>query len=320
MNALTLEVILRVVFGVTDEKRLAEMRPRVTRTVDISPAVLLLAFGSPWLKRIGPWKAAIDNAAELDKLIYAEIAERRHELASAGDADSDARSDLMSILLQARDEDGKPMTDKELRDQLVTMLIAGHETTATSIAWAIERLVRTPAVLGRLIASLEAGETEYLDAVIKETLRIRPVVAQIARVTTEELVIDGWRIPPRTLVFVPMAVLHHDPQLFEDPQEFRPERFLAGDGPARYAWLPFGGGTRRCPGASLAHMEMRIVLTTMLRHVRLTADRPADERPAVLGATVLPERGARIIVTERRVPGPDPAAPEISVAGGTSVR
>ena len=169
------------------------------------------------------------------------------------------------------------MTDRELRDQLVTMLLAGHETTATAIAWAVERLTRNPDVMRTLVARLDEGDTTYLDAVIKETLRSRPVVAQLGRVTTEEVVIDGWTIPPRTMLIVPMAVIHQDPELYPEPNAFRPERFTGDTGPGRYSWLPFGGGTRRCPGASLALLEMRVILSTILRNVELEPERPEPE-------------------------------------------
>ena len=188
------------------------------------------------------------------------------------------------------------MTDRELRDQLVTLLLAGHETTATAIAWAVERLTRHPVVMDRLVAHLDDGDTNYLDAVIKETLRSRPVVAQLGRVTTEEVVIDGWTVPPRTMLIVPMAVIHQDPDLYPDPDAFRPERFLDGSDPGRYTWLPFGGGVRRCPGASLALLEMRQILATILRGVELAPDRPEDEQRKVHGITVWPARDCRVRV------------------------
>ena len=188
----------------------------------------------------------------------------------------------------------------------VTMLVAGHETTATAIAWALERLLRTPRVMDKLLASLDADDTTYLDAVIKETMRIRPVVAQIGRVLTEETVIDGWTVPARTMVVLPMTVIHTDPEIYRDPKEFRPERFLDGNDPGGYAWLPFGGGLRRCPGASLALLEMRAVLTTILRNVRLAPDRPEPERPRVRGITIVPSRGGRVVVT-KRLTSPRPA-------------
>ncbi len=196
------------------------------------------------------------------------------------------------------------MTDEELRDQMVTMLVAGHETTATSIAWALERLLRVPDVLRLLLERLDEGDTTYLDAVIKETMRIRPVVAQIGRVLTEELVIDGWTVPAGTLAIVPMTVIHRDPQIYPEPGEFRPERFLDGNDPGNYSWLPFGGGVRRCPGASLALMEMRVILTAILRNVRIRADRPQPEKPMVRGITIVPNRGGRVVVTERLDPQP----------------
>jgi cytochrome P450 len=299
---ISMAVIMKIVFGVRDPARAEEMGRLAGSFGDVSVAVGLTAFTDRAKIDLGPrspygrFRRRLDR---FDALIHAEIAERRREHAQAA-PDAEPSGDLMSMLLEARDDDGRPMTDDELRDQLVTMLSAGHETTATSIAWAFERLTRNPAVLAKLVASVDAGETEYLDAVIKETLRIRPVVAQIGRVTTEETMIDGWAVPARTMVIVPMSVIHQDSAIYPDPEVFRPERFLDGNDPGGYSWLPFGGGVRRCPGASLALLEMRVVLATVLRHLELAPDRIRDERPRVRGITIAPARGGRIVVTRRR--------------------
>jgi cytochrome P450 len=169
--------------------------------------------------------------------------------------------------------------------------------------------------LDRLLESLAEGRTDYIDAVIKESLRIRPVVAQVGRLLTEEAVIDGWTVPPRAMVIIPMTVIHADPAVFPEPGEFRPERFLDGNDPGGYEWLPFGGGVRRCLGASLALLEMRCVLSAILHSVRLAPDRAEPERSRARGITLVPSRGGRIVVTERlagateRLAAANPACP-----------
>ena len=213
------------------------------------------------------------------------------------------------MLLAQRDEAGRPMTDRELRDQLVTMLVAGHETTSTSTAWAIERLVRNPTVLATLRSELGRGDITYLDAVIKETMRSRPVVAQIGRWLTEPTEIDGWTIPADTMVIIPISVIHEDPEVYPEPDAFRPERFLDGNDPGGYSWLPFGGGVRRCPGASLALLEMRVIIRTIVQHLDLAPDRPEPERQTVRGITIVPSRGGRVVVRTRLRPSAATLAP-----------
>jgi cytochrome P450 family 135 len=185
------------------------------------------------------------------------------------------------------------MTDTELRDELMTLLTAGHETTATGLAWAFERLLRTPRVLERLTASLD--DDDYLDAVVKETLRVRPVIVDVARKLTREIEIAGWRLPAGTLVLPAIAVLHARPDLYDSPAEFRPERFVDGAAES-YAWIPFGGGVRRCIGASFAQTEMRTVLREVLRRVRLRAPSQRPERGVIRHVTVVPGRGALAVV------------------------
>jgi cytochrome P450 len=188
------------------------------------------------------------------------------------------------------------MTDTELRDELMTLLTAGHETTATGLAWAFERLLRTPSALDRLTGSLD--DEHYVDAVVKETLRVRPVVMDVARKLTRDTEIGGWRLPAGTLVLPAIAVLHMRPDLYESPEEFRPERWLDG-GVESYAWIPFGGGVRRCIGASFAQVEMRTVLREVLRRVRLRTPTRRPERGVIRHVTVIPGRGARAIVSQR---------------------
>ena len=287
MQAITLDVILRAVFGVRDDERMDLFRERIPPLGETTSVLNWLPFMERDFGGITPAARFRRALAAVDELIYAEIADRR------ADPEGDQRDDVLSLLLRARHEDGSPMTDTELRDELMTLLTAGHETTATGLAWAFERLLRTPRVLERLTRSLD--DDEYLDAVVKETLRVRPVIVDVARKLTRETEIAGWRLPAGTLVLPAIAVLHARPDLYESPAEFMPERFLDG-GPESYAWIPFGGGVRRCIGASFAQAEMRTVLREVLRRVRLRAPTQRPERGVVRHVTVVPGRGARAVV------------------------
>jgi cytochrome P450 len=211
---------------------------------------------------------------------------------------------VLSLLLRARHEDGSPMSDQELRDELVTVVGAGHETTATALAWAFERLLRNPAALARLRRSIEAGEDDYLDATIKETLRARPVIVDVARKLTAPAQIGRFRLPAGTFVLPAIAALHYRPDLYPAPDRFRPERFLEGDG-ERYAWIPFGGGVRRCIGASFAEYEMRIVLKTILERAELSAPDPRPERVRPRNITLAPGAGTRVVLERRLSPAHD---------------
>jgi cytochrome P450 len=290
MQAITLEVILRAVFGVREGERMDLFRERIPPLGETTSILNWLPFMDRDLGGITPAARFRRALAAVDELIYAEIADRR----AAGNAEE--RDDVLSLLLRARHEDGSPMTDTELRDELMTLLTAGHETTATGLAWAFERLLRTPRVLERLTASLD--DDAYLDAVVKETLRVRPVVVDVARKLTRETEVAGWRLPAGTLVLPAIAVLHARPDLYESPREFRPERFLNGSSES-YAWIPFGGGVRRCIGASFAQVEMKAVLREVLRRVRLRAPSQRPERGVIRHVTVVPGRGARAVVEER---------------------
>ncbi len=299
---ISMAIILKVVFGIRDPARSEELRGLLPTLFDVP-----VGAAPGYMHRLGridlgprsPWGAFRRRRDRIDALVLAEVAERRTEIAR-GDMSDEAGADLLSMLLAERDDHGCPMSDRELRDQLVTMLAAGHETTSTSAAWAIERLVRHPQIVQDLRAEFERGETSLLDAVIKETLRSRPVVPQVARYLTQDTEIDGVLVPADTMVMLPMSVIHLDPQVYPEPEAFRPERFLDGNDPGGYSWLPFGGGVRRCPGASLALLEMRVMIRTILQHVDLDPDRPEPERPVVRGISTVPSRGACVIVRRRR--------------------
>jgi cytochrome P450 family 135 len=305
MQAITLEVILRAVFGVREGERMDRFRELIPPLGETTSVLNWIPFFERDLGGITPAARFRRALAAVDELIYAEIADRR----AAADADGEHRDDVLSLLLRARHEDGSPMTDAELRDELMTLLTAGHETTATGLSWAFERLLRNPDVLDRLTSSLD--DDEYVDAVVKETLRIRPVVVDVARKLTRDTEVAGWRLPAGTLVLPAIAVLHKRPDLYEAPDEFRPERFLKGDrelagtagsqrrGAESYAWIPFGGGVRRCIGASFAQVEMRTVLREVLRRVRLRARSQKPERGVIRHVTVVPGRGCRAVVDER---------------------
>jgi cytochrome P450 family 135 len=291
MQAITLDVILRAVFGVRDDERMNLFRRRIPPLGEATSVLNWLPFMDRDLGGMTPAARFRKALAAVDELIYAEIADRR---AAAGDAEADG-DDVLSLLLRARHDDGSPMTDAELRDELMTLLTAGHETTATGLAWAFERLLRTPTVLDQLIASLD--DDDYVDAVVKETLRVRPVIVDVARKLTRDTEVAGWRLPAGTLVLPAIAVLHMRPDLYDRPAEFRPERWLEGS-PESYAWIPFGGGVRRCIGASFAQIEMRTVLREVLRRVRLRAPSRRPERGVIRHVTVVPGRGARALVTQ----------------------
>jgi cytochrome P450 len=290
MQAITLEVILRAVFGVRDDERMDLFRERIPPLGETTSILNWIPFMDRDIGGITPAARFRRALAAVDELIYAEIADRRAA------PDGDDRDDVLSLLLRARHEDGSAMTDAELRDELMTLLTAGHETTATGLAWAFERLLRTPRVLERLTRSLD--DDEYVEAVVKETLRVRPVIVDVARKLTRDTEVAGWKLPAGTLVLPAIAVLHQRPDLYESPAKFRPERFLEG-ATESYAWIPFGGGVRRCIGASFAQVEMRTVLREVLRHVRLRAPTQRPERGVIRHVTVVPGRGARAIVDER---------------------
>jgi cytochrome P450 len=293
-QAITLEIIMRTVFGIEDAERLARLGERLAAMLDIgmqSRALAAIAI-PPVRKTVGRplYKRFLRLRAAADAEIYDEIARRRQA------TDIEDRDDVLSILLQAHDEDGRPMTDQELRDELMTLLVAGHETTATSLAWAFDLLLRHPAELERLSAEVEAGEsTDYLDAVIKETLRIRPVVPGVIRVLTAPIELNGFELPAGTRVAPNIYLTHRRPDVYPEPERFRPERFLDG-GPDTYSWIPFGGGIRRCLGASFALYEMKIVIPAILRRVQLRAVEPGPERIRRRAVTFVPEHDARVVV------------------------
>jgi cytochrome P450 len=285
MNALTLEVILTVVFGVTDESRLAALRPRVKATVEVGPSVLL-GWGFPVLRRFGPWKRTVENAYALDALIYREIRERR--LAP----DLAERTDVLSRLITVR-EGEDALDDTELRDQLVTLLLAGHETTATALAWALYELGRDRDQLRRARDAAVAGDDDWLEAVLKESMRVHPVIPMVVRTLQAPATVGGYDLPAGATVGPSIILGHRRPENHADPERFDPSRFV-GRHPAPNTWIPFGGGVRRCIGAGFSLMEGVVVLRAVLTAYDVEAI--GADRPRVRNITSVPHRGARIRV------------------------
>jgi hypothetical protein len=305
LQRVTLEIILRVVFGLEEGPTLNRLRDLLTEVLLFTESPLSVL---PPLQRLLGWVPRLRrfNAQlrETDALIFALIEERRAELER--DGDGPAREDILSMLLAARHQDGSAMSQQELRDELMTALVAGHETSASQLAWALERLAREPAVRARLTKEIDAGESDgYLSATITEILRLRPVLPNAEpRLTKREVEIGGYRYPPGVVLMASAFLIHHDPEIYPEPFAFRPDRFL-GTSPGTYTWIPFGGGRRRCLGASFAVQEMKVVLRAALRRFEIEAasDRPETTRRRSI--TFSPA-GQTTVRLRRRVPVPVP--------------
>jgi cytochrome P450 len=291
MQSLTLRVILQAVFGFRPGSEQDELAARLRAMIEpiARPRGLLLMAT---LGRLGNNRAAVTrfeaNRRAVDELLYAEIARRR--------ADPDAlaeRDDVFSALLLAQDETGERLTDREVRDELVTLLLAGHETTATGLSWTFDLLLHNPVILRRTIE----GDDAYVDAVVKESLRLRPVIPGVGRVVRgEPFVLNGYVIPPGVEINPSIRVIHRRADLYPEPDAFRPERFLGEDPPDTYTWVPFGGGTRRCLGASFAQMEMRLVIKRVLERCTLRAASPELDGVQFRGITLAPKEGVRVVL------------------------
>ena len=287
MQDVTLEVIVRTVFGLEGGERQRELRRRLRAALDllVAPGPYLL-----FLILLGPHRAAQMPALHrvlkpVDDLLLEEIARRREDPLLS------ERDDVLSLLLQARHDDGEPMSDRELRDELMTLLVAGHETTATAVSWAVERLLRHPDKLERA----RSGDEEYMDAIVKETLRLRPVIPIVARKLMEPMEIGGWELPAGVTAAPCIHLIHRREDVYPEPRAFRPERFL--EEPAgTYTWIPFGGGVRRCLGAAFALQEMKIVLQAIVAQAPLRPVRPDSERVSRRSIALVPERGAEVMV------------------------
>ena len=291
MQAVTLEVIIRTVFGIEDADRVEHVRQVLTRALGTPPVILVKAFQKdlgPW----SPWGRYKRSKAAVDEFIFEEVANRR--------ATAEGRDDVMSLLLQAHDEEGEKMGSSELRDELMTLLTSGHETTATALAWTFERVLRHPEVLERLREeAVEGGDDRYLDAVIQETLRLRPILPIVVRTLKAPKRIGPWDLPAETSVSPCIYLMHLRPDLYPDPYAFRPERFLENP-PETYTWIPFGGGVRRCLGIAFAQAEMRVVIRTMLKRLDLRAADPEPEPIRRRNITFCPRDGGRVVIEGRR--------------------
>jgi cytochrome P450 len=290
MQAMTLEIILRTVFGVREGEAMTELRSALREFLDLTtnPRVLLplLLIGPDRVRGFGPFRRRVDR---VDELIYREIAARRR----AGDVEE--RDDVLSLLVEARHEDGSPMSDVEMRDELLTLLVAGHETTATSLSWAVERLARNPEKLERLRAEVGEGRDEYLTATIQETLRLRPVISIVLRKLTEPVEIGGYELPAGVSVAPCVYLAHRNPEVYPEPDRFRPERFLENP-PGTYTWIPFGGGVRRCLGAAFAQFEMAVVLKELVGRHQIRPANPKSERVFRRAITETPRHDARVVL------------------------
>jgi cytochrome P450 len=297
MQDLTLKIILRAVFGLDPGARFDALRERLQEMLEFGDRPISLMPPKPEslvarvAERVGPFSHFVRIQEEVDEILFALIEERRAEGAD--------RADVLAMLLEATHEDGSPMSEQEIRDELLTLLVAGHETTATTLAWAFERLVREPAVLARLVAEIDAGEEAYVTATIQETLRDRPVLPNAApRYVAKEVRIGDWTYQPGACLVAQSYLIHHDPIIYPDPHAFRPERFL-DQPPGTYTWIPFGGGRRRCLGASFAMLEMKVVLKALLGTCDVHDSGGGVEVAQRRNITVRPVHGARVVVGER---------------------
>jgi cytochrome P450 len=290
MQAVTLEIILRAVFGVAQGARLDALRQQLRHLLDMTTdprrLVFLLALGPERIRRFPPFRREVER---VDRLVYDLIADRR----AAGDLED--RVDILSLLMQASHEDGSPMSDRELRDELVTLLVAGHETTATALAWAVERLVRHPEKLDRLAAEVAAGEDTYLKAVVLETLRLRPVISIVNRTLKEPFEVGGYTLPAGVKVAPSIYLVHRRADVYPEPERFLPERFLE-EPPGTYTWIPFGGGVRRCLGGAFAQFEMEVVLRELVSRTSVRPARAESERVFRRAITETPRHDAEVLV------------------------
>lgn len=307
MNAITLEVILQVVFGVTDEERLSVLRPKVTRIVDID-AGILLSWIFPRLRKVPPWRGFFTNLREVDDLLYAEIRERRAEHERG---DLEGRDDVLSRLLRAGDDpeaapggDAGPraadgtdgLSDEELRDQLVTLLLAGHETTASALSWTLHELGQDPVLLARATRAADEGDETFLEACLKEAMRLHPIIDFVARSLQSDQVVAGRRLPRGTTVTPSIMLSHSRESSFADAHAFRPDRFLDGEVTAG-TWIPFGGGVRRCIGAAFSLMEGTVVLREVLQRFEVHTEKPTG--PRLRNITNVPDDKAPVVLRAR---------------------
>ncbi len=309
MQEISLQVILQVVFGLYEGERYQQLKHLLAEMLELfrsplSSGFLFFRFLQKDLGAWSPWGKFVRQRQQIDQLLYTEIADRRQH--------PDPNSiDMLSLLMSAKDEVGNPMTDRELRDELMTLLFAGHETTATAMAWALywihkkpevrEKLLQELATLGDSPDFMNIARLPYLSAVCNESLRIYPVaMLTFARVAQEEVELLGHQLPPDAVVYGCIYLLHHREDLYPNPKEFKPERFLERQF-SPYEFMPFGGGVRRCIGDALAQFEMKLVLATILSRYELALADNQPETPRRRGVTLAPARGVKMVITGQRV-------------------
>jgi cytochrome P450 len=289
MRAISLDVIMRASLGVRDPERLVQLRQSLRRVIDWTSdyrRMIPIAMMGPGL--VSRLRLLEPVMRPLNEALAAEIRQRRRE------DDLGERGDMLSMMVQARDSDGRQLDDAELRDELVTLMIAGNETTGMALAWAIERLVRHPEAMEQLHRDAQTGDNEYFDAVVKETLRLRPVVLVMTRLLNAPLELEGATLPAGIHVAACPYLLHRRADVYPEPERFRPERFI-GSPAGEYTWIPFGGGTHRCVGCHIATLEMKIVLQRIFKQVRLRALAAEPERMTRRGLAFGPQHNARVI-------------------------
>jgi cytochrome P450 len=299
MQAVTLDVIMSGVFGIEGRPAPGTVEHRIRQTIRrLLLASTNLLFELVELQQLGraeprgplKWMLGL-----IDRELYPAIRERRAAGVKPG------AHDVLSLLLEARDEDGNKLTDEELRDQVVSLVLAGHETTANSLAWTFERLLRSPAAYDRLREIVRSGGEDaeaYVEATVHEGMRVRPVIPMIVRMVKRPWQLGEYVVPAGTPVGVSIVALHHREDVYPDPHAFRPERFVDRK-PGTYTWIPFGGGIRRCLGASLAMAEQRVVLGEIAKRLDLRAPRRAPERTRQRNVTMIPARGGRVVVERK---------------------
>jgi cytochrome P450 len=288
MFRLTLDFLFEVLLDVTDPE---ETDALTKASMELIAMMSLCAVGD-WIRRdfgpASPWAYFLRRRRALDTLLYAQIAAHREALER-----DRAPEDILTMLLEARFDDDTALTDEEIRDELVTLIIAGSETTATSMAWTFDLLMHRPGAVSRVVAEAAVGESTFTDAAIKESLRLRPPVIASGRVTNRTVELGPWTIPENVRIWTPMSLIQRDPDVYENPNEFRPERFLETKPPA-FMWIPFGGGVRRCLAAPFAMLEMRVVVQTVLSRLRLTSLTETSETTRADGAIIVPDGGVRV--------------------------
>ncbi len=298
MRSVTLQMIFRAVIGIADERRDERMRELIHELLDLvqNPIAVLPVFQRELGGRT-PFARLMALVGQIEALLYEEIGTRRY------DPTRRDRDDVLSMLVGPEPQEPGFMSDREVRDEMLTLLIAGHETTATALAWSFERLLRHPEALSRTLDELRVGDDgSYLDAVVRESLRQRPVLPVTARKLAAPVELGGWTFPKGWTLMPVIQQIHNDPEIYPEPDRFRPERFLGRDAPSNRVWIPFGAGPRHCIGSSLSMMAIKVILKTVLSRAELRPDRPEGEAVVRRNFTLGPEHGSRVVMERRLEP------------------